>query len=60
MLTTGRLKKDSTMRDETDPLANVKPYQGEISPFALQEIFVEDAFAEDDDRLWMPVSDHAW
>ncbi|MFT5509107.1 MAG: 2,4'-dihydroxyacetophenone dioxygenase [Hyphomicrobiaceae bacterium] len=48
------------MRDEKDPLANVKPYQGTVSPFALDEIFIQDAFAKDDERLWMPVTPYSW
>ena len=48
------------MRDDQDPLANVKPYDGPISPFALDEIFIEDAFARDDERLWMPVTPYSW
>jgi quercetin dioxygenase-like cupin family protein len=52
------------MLDKSAPqasnLADMKPYQGPKSPFALDEIFIQDAFANDDPKMWMPVTPYSW
>ena len=36
------------------------PYRGPTSPYALNEIFIQDAFANDDERLWMQMTPYSW
>jgi len=38
----------------------LQPYRGPTSPFALPEIFIQDAFATDDERLWAPMTPYSW
>ena len=35
------------------------PYRGPTSPYALNEIFIQDAFANDDERLWMQMTPYS-
>lgn len=37
-----------------------RPYGGPVSPYALKEIFIADAFASDDERLWTPLAENRW
>lgn len=46
------------MPDDMKP--QMIPFQGEISPYALKEIFIADAFAGDDERLWVPMGENRW
>lgn len=48
------------MLDKTKTNDELKPYEGPISPYALQEIFIQDAFANDDERLWAPLGENRW
>ncbi|MGD9827332.1 MAG: 2,4'-dihydroxyacetophenone dioxygenase family protein [Hyphomicrobiaceae bacterium] len=48
------------MRDDTGSDQDLVPFKGEISPFALKEIFVADAFADDDPRMWVPMGPNRW
>lgn len=43
-----------------DDIRNFKPYKGPAQPDALAEIFTSDAFAEADERLWVPLSPGRW
>lgn len=47
------------MLDEAKP-AKLEAYSGPTSPFALPEIFIQDAFAKDDERLWAQMTPYSW
>lgn len=48
------------MPDSANVADDFVPYSGPKIPDALPEIFVLDAFAEDDERLWVPMGEGRW
>lgn len=44
------------------PIANpeMKPFTGPISPDALEEIFIQDSYALDDEKMWVPLAENRW
>lgn len=50
---------DADNPDDT-PAGSPEAYRGPAAPDALEEIFVLDAFAGDDERLWVPLAPGRW
>lgn len=48
------------MLDKTKTPSDLRPYQGPANRHALGEIFIQDAFANDDERLWAQLGENRW